>query len=97
MTCYKFVEVSFNRGKESLSQIRLCKVEYSEVGAPISVEDTLFKTKREYRDAFKQAIKEPVEKFFASNGTFFMSKHDVMWVWQENVSDEELYSVYGGD
>ena len=97
MTCYRFVEVCFRRDEESLSQIRLCKVDYSETGRPVSVEDTLFNTKREYRDAFRQAMKEPVERFFASNGTFFMSKHDVTWVWQENVTDEELYSVYGGD
>jgi len=97
MICYKFVEVSFSKKEEVLSQIRLCEVEYSDAGSPISAEDTSFSTKREYRDAFQQAIKEPIERFFASNGTFFVSKQDARWFWQEKITDEELYSVYGGD
>lgn len=98
---YRFVKIkykSFDSNKSPyVERINLSKVEYSDSGFPSSFEDIKFSTIREYRDAFKAAAKEPVEEYFSENGIFILSTSDATWVWQKNITEEELYSVYGGD
>jgi hypothetical protein len=98
---YRFVKVKYksfdSRKSISSERINLSRVEYSSNGLPLSFEDAKFSTVREYRDAFKIAVKEPVEEYFSENGIFILSESDATWVWQKNVTEEELYSVYGGD
>lgn len=97
MFSYRFVEVRQKTEKVNVNKILLCKVEYLRNGEPSSFEDCSFSTKREYRDAFNEALSFPVEKYFSDNGTFMLSKNNGTWVWQREISEEELYSVYGGE
>ena len=98
---YRFVKIKYKSFDSSkgpyVEKINLSKVGYSDGGLPLSFEDVKFSTIREYRDAFKIAIKEPIEEYFSENGIFILSTSDATWVWQKNITEEELYSVYGGD
>ena len=87
MTSYRFVEIKQKNQRVNVNQIRLCKVEYLASGTPSSLEDCSFSEKREYRDAFNEAISFPVEKYFSENGTFILSQNNGLWVWQREISE----------
>ena len=77
--------------------LELCEVSFDGSGDPDSISKPLFCTKREFREAYKSAMNNPVILHLYDNGRFIFNKRTLFWNWQKNITEDELYAVYGGD